>query len=63
MCRLTRDLRKADTRLIGFTAGAWLLHFAKLAAEVDAATGFNVEHAVAKRLYAGSRTVRSDGRG
>lgn len=53
LCRLTRDLRKADTRLMSFTAGAWLLHFANLAAEVDAATGFSLEHAVAKRLYAG----------
>lgn len=52
-CRLTRDLRKADTRLIRFAASTWLLHFADLAAEVDAATGFNLEHAVAKRLYAG----------
>ncbi|MBT9299320.1 hypothetical protein KKP62_30570 [Rhodococcus sp. GOMB7] len=38
---------------MSFTAGAWLLHFANLAAEVDAATGFSLEHAVAKRLYAG----------
>ena len=53
LCRLTRALRKADTRLMGFTAQTWLHHFANLAVEVDAATGFTLEHAVAKRLYSG----------
>lgn len=51
LCRLASDLRKVDTRLLGVTAGAWMLHFANLAVEVDAAAGFTLEHAVAKRLY------------